>query len=583
MNQIKFRQTYIVTDEQLQNQPQRVLKHLKPRNCNEPVVRQAITCFDAEIEKLKKLDSSQCKIPQIIESFQDEQEFYIVYEYIDGENLSEQITDNNRWNQEQVIDLLQQVLEILKYLHQEGVQHLNIKPANLVKRSDGKIFLIDFGGVNEISTLAFNDQTQIVSKQPVGTKGYMPPEQENGLPLHSNCDLYALGMTAIQALTGISPDKIERNPQTNKIVWTNEIQVNHKLRQILDKMVNTEFRERYKSADEVLQDLSQIEEETQDFSQIEKTKNWNLITSMLQDKNVKKIWFVLPSVVIVIIFLIVNYIIGNQNNANNPNYVDPNPKNLPPSSLDGALNNVDIRIGGSNSMAKIKESLKESFETKYKNSRIISVPEASGKGINAVEKGEADIAASSRPLTAKEQNENHLVSVPITEDSIVFVTGRNNNPYHNGFTQEQIRKILTCQITNWSSVGGENKTIKLFIKPLNSGTSESVKSLVLNGQDFCKEPHIKILEKDSDVELLIPELKTDGIGYGSSLNLAGQQNVTIQRIDGHKWNHPDYPYKRQLFFVYKYPPSPKVEAFMKYLETPEAKQAIHNVTNITEP
>lgn len=177
MDEIKCRETYIVTDEQLQNKPEHILKHLKTRNCNQIVIKQAINCFNTEIEKLKKLDHSQCKVAQIIESFEEQQEFYIVSEYIIGQNLNTEIKTNNPWNEEQVIDLLQQVLEILKYIHQEDVKHFNIKPSNLVKRSDGKIFLIDFGGVNEISTLSFNNQTQIVSKQPVGTKGYMPPEQ----------------------------------------------------------------------------------------------------------------------------------------------------------------------------------------------------------------------------------------------------------------------------------------------------------------------------------------------------------------------------------------------------------------------
>jgi serine/threonine protein kinase len=583
MDEIKCRQTYIVTDEQLQNKPEHILKHLKTRNCNQLVIKQAINCFNTEIEKLKKLDYTQCKVAQIIEYFEEQQEFYIVSEYITGQNLNNEIKSNSSWDEEQVIDLLHQVLEILKYIHQEDVKHFNIKPSNLVKRSDGKIFLIDFGGVNEISTLSFNNQTQIVSKQPVGTKGYMPPEQENGLPLYSNCDLYALGMTAIQALTGISPDEIKKNPQTNKILWSNKIQVNKNLTQILDKMVHADFRERYQSADEVLKDLSQI-------------------TAMPRSRNIEKLLLILPNILflIVIIFLIwdknrekdnVSYSSSvKQEQAilkpSSPTILQPSPittiKPSQPELSDEELNKIDIRISGSNSMAKIKTIIKNSFEKKYKNSSMILVPGSSGEGIDAVEKGDADIAASSRPLTTEEQNKNSLVSEPIAEDRLVFVTGINNS-YQKGFSQNEIRKILVCKITNWSDFGGAKKTIRVIMKPLDSGTTTSVKDIVLQGGNFCHQPSFKILPKDNDTQLLVPELGTDGIGYASSLNIANHQTITVQRIDGYKWNDKNYPYIRKLFFVYKSPFSTKVEAFRKYLKSPEVQQEIKNITNVTEP
>ncbi|MEH2464542.1 serine/threonine-protein kinase [Nostoc sp.] len=569
MNKIKFRETYIVTDEQLQNKPEHVLKHLKTRNCNQPVIKQAIICFNAEIEKLKKLNYSQCKVAQIIESFEEQQEFYIVYEYISGENLSNEIKNNNLWNEEKVIDLLQQVLEILKYVHQEDVKHFNIKPSNLVKRSDGKIFLIDFGGVNEISTLSFNEQTQIVSKQPVGTKGYMPPEQERGLPLYSNCDLYALGITAIQALTGESPDKIEKHTQTNKIVWSNQMKVNKQLTQILDKMVHIDFRERYPSADEVLKDLSKI-------------------TAKPLANNIKNLWFIiLPLLLIgVIFFKNWNQILGkrfitSQNLITSPNSTlqpSPTPTIEPTQtpSLDDPLNSVDIRIAGSSAMSKIKETIGKELE-KYKNSRIIPDSETAGDGIDAVEKGNEEIAASSRPLTFEEKN-NNLVEELIAHDRLVFVTGKKNR-YINGFSSDQLRQIFGCEnkITNWSALGEAEKPIRVVMKPLNSGATVTIKDNVLNEKEFCPNSNFETLINNSEVEELIPKLRTDAIGYGSSLNLGNQTTVTVQRIDGHLWNDKEYPYKRNLFLVYKNPPSPKVKAFIKFVKSQEVQQAIKDI------
>ncbi|WP_445630763.1 serine/threonine-protein kinase [Nostoc sp. DSM 114167] len=577
MNKIKFRQTYIVTDEQLKKQPERVIKHLKTRNYNQPVMRQAINCFNTEIEKLKKLNYSQCKVAQIIESFEDRQEFYIVYEYINGDNLSNQITNNSLWNEEQVIDLLQQVLEILKYIHQEGVKHFNIKPSNLVKRSDGKIFLIDFGGVNEISTLTFNDETQIVSKQPVGTKGYMPPEQENGLLLYSNCDLYALGITAIQALTGETPDTIEKHPQTNKIVWSNQIKVNKQLTQILDKMVHTDFRERYQSADEVLKDLSQI-------------------TAKLRSNNITNLWLILPILLIGIIpFQNWGQILGNHFSSSPKNITPPNitlqlsptptiELTQTPSSND-PLNSVDIRIAGSSAMSIIKKTIENKFTNKYKNSRIISDSETAGDGIDAVKNGNEEIAASSRPLTLEEKNKK-LLEVMIAHDRLVFVTGIKKR-YTNGFSSDQLRQIFGCEnkITNWSALGKAEKSIRVLMKPLNSGATVTVKDSVLKGKDFCTNSNFETLSNNGEVKELISKLGTDAIAYGSSLNLGNQKTVTVQRIDGHLWYEKDYPYKRNLFLVYKNPPSPKVKAFIEFVKSPQVQQAIKDIpeTKMIEP
>ncbi|MDZ8029885.1 serine/threonine-protein kinase [Nostoc sp. DedSLP04] len=582
MDKIKFRYTYIVTDEQLQNEledvskPKHILKHLKTRDCNQLVIEQAINCFHAEIEKLKKLNYSQCQVAQIIEAYEKQQEFYIVYEYINGDNLSNKITNNNLLNEEQVIDLLQQVLKILKYIHQQNVKHLNIKPSNLIKQSDGKIFLIDFGGFNEISTLSFNDKTQGFSKQPVGTKGYMAPEQEKGHTLYSNCDLYALGMTAIEALTGVSPDEIKKNPQTNEIVWPNDKKVNKKLTQILEKMVHTDFRERYQSADEVLKDLSQI-------------------TAKPLANKIKNLWFILPLLLIGVIsfqnrsqIFVKDFINSqSQNPKTSPNSTlqpPPTPTIEPtqPPSLDDPLNRVNIRLPGSSAMSKIKKIIKGEFEKKYKYSRIILASETAGDGIDAVEKSKEDIiAASSRPLTPEEKNKN-LVEEPIAHDRLVFVTG-NKNTYTNGFSSDQLRQIFGCEITNWSALGGAEKPIRVLMKPLNSGATVTVKDNVLNGKNFCKNSNFETLSNNGEVQELIPKLRTDAIGYGSSINLAEQDNVTVQQIDGHQWDEKKYPYKRKLFLVYKNPPSPKVKAFIAFVKSREVQQAIKDIPGVIEP
>jgi serine/threonine protein kinase len=93
----------------------------------------------------------------------------------------------------------------------------------------------------------------------IGTVGYAPPEQFMGHP-RLNSDIYALGMIAIEALTGISAKNLERE-STTELAWRHVVeQTSQELADILDKMVAFDFQKRYQSAEEVLQDLAKAEE-----------------------------------------------------------------------------------------------------------------------------------------------------------------------------------------------------------------------------------------------------------------------------------------------------------------------------------
>lgn len=150
----------------------------------------------------------------------------------------------------QVISLLIEVLEILVFVHGQGVIHRDIKPANLMRRHpDGKIVLIDFGAVKEITTQMVNSQGQRISTVAIGTPGYMPIEQFHG-NTQFNSDIYALGMVGIQALTGLLADDLSRlqspnNPSTGELVWHHRAQVSPELANIIDKMVRFDYRQRY--------------------------------------------------------------------------------------------------------------------------------------------------------------------------------------------------------------------------------------------------------------------------------------------------------------------------------------------------
>ncbi|WP_414751880.1 WG repeat-containing protein [Anabaena sp. CCY 9910] len=211
--------------------------------------------FKREAAILFKLGKEHNQIPELYDFFEENREFYLVQEYIDGHDLSYEIEQGKPWSEADVIQLLQEILEVLDFVHQNNVIHRDIKPLNLMRRySDNKIVLIDFGIVKEISVLGVNSQGKISSTIPIGTRGYMPSEQLHGHPKLCS-DIYAVGMTAIQALTGLPPQELHIDPDTLEVIWREKAQVSNILADILTKMIRYNSNQRYIDAGEVLQDL----------------------------------------------------------------------------------------------------------------------------------------------------------------------------------------------------------------------------------------------------------------------------------------------------------------------------------------
>ena len=250
-----FGETYLAKDIHLPGQPVRLLKRLQPGFSEPDKIKIAERLFDTEAKTLYKLgDNKQLEglIPKLFAHFQENDEFYLVQEYIDGSDLSNEIYPDKQLSEQEVTKLLKEILEILAVVHQERVIHRDIKPSNLIRRaSDGKIVLIDFGAVKQFSSQIKNAQGKIIKTVTVGTPGYMPVEQINGEPKLCS-DIYAVGMLGIYALTGCPPDELPSDPKNLEIIWQDKVSVSPKLAKIINKMVRHNFNKRYQSAREVL-------------------------------------------------------------------------------------------------------------------------------------------------------------------------------------------------------------------------------------------------------------------------------------------------------------------------------------------
>ena len=243
-------QTYLAEDTQTKDRNRCVIKRFEPEAQDTLSWRKARYLFAREVKILKILGKSD-RIPKLLGHFEQGKGFYLVHEFVDGVDLSQEL-GAKPWSAVEVINLLREILEIVEVAHREKVIHQDIKPSNIIRRkSDGKLMLIDFGSVKKINNQMANAEGKTSLTVPIGTVGYMAPEQKSIKPRLAS-DVYAVGMIGIYALTGVEPDDIPLAHDTEIVQWHNLIQIESELTQVLDRMVSPAFTQRYASASEAL-------------------------------------------------------------------------------------------------------------------------------------------------------------------------------------------------------------------------------------------------------------------------------------------------------------------------------------------
>ncbi|WP_460192996.1 protein kinase domain-containing protein [Thermosynechococcus sp. FA-CM-4201] len=247
--------TYRAVDKLCFDQPC-VVKQLRMTEVDQqtlPILRQM---FEIEALQLHRLGSHP-QIPALYAHFEEDQNFFIVQEFIDGTPLSAEIREGEPWSSGQVRQLLLEILQPLKAVHDQQVIHRDLKPDNLLRRhSDRQIVIIDFGAVKELpaTEVLTNGRTRV--SRIIGTPAYMPVEQFAGRPKFAS-DIYAVGIIALQALTGCAPDDLVYHTKDGELDWRSQLKssVDETLASILDRMVCYDYRDRFQSVAEVLEAL----------------------------------------------------------------------------------------------------------------------------------------------------------------------------------------------------------------------------------------------------------------------------------------------------------------------------------------
>lgn len=257
--------TYKVKDSNHPNQPIRILKQLKKPTTsklnieNLPVLQQQeilnqywqeyLRLFKRETQALAKLGEEYKQIPTIFEYFDEQDEYFYVQEYIEGNSLSEEIKETHKLSEQKTITLLIEILEVLEYIQTNpgySVIHRDIKPENIIRRnSDNKLVLIDFGLAKEVTVPGIK-----VDSIMGGTKGYIAPEIILGTVSFAS-DVYSVGMIGVFAITG------ENSSYTPSLAenWQTKANVSPEFAAVLNKMVCESYKQRFQNATEALKAL----------------------------------------------------------------------------------------------------------------------------------------------------------------------------------------------------------------------------------------------------------------------------------------------------------------------------------------
>lgn len=249
--------TFLAQDCKRPGAPKCVVKHLSNSAAKQSKKYYCLqNLFAKKVAVLTKLNRVE-RVPKLLDCFEARTGFFFVQEYISGHSLEKELQPAKKWNEAQVIALLQEVLTILEFIHNLGLIHGNIKPSNVFRQAeDRRLVLSGFGCIGLVWQQA---ATSLVERTPsalaVGTPGYMPTEQALGQPRPSS-DIYALGVVAIQALTGKPPQQVWENAATGEMIWQHQVKsASPKLVQLLNKMVQPQPSERYSNATDALQAL----------------------------------------------------------------------------------------------------------------------------------------------------------------------------------------------------------------------------------------------------------------------------------------------------------------------------------------
>ncbi len=239
-----------------------IIKQLLPvesgleESLNNTTLEKALEVFTHDAQRRQGL-GDHGQIAKLLDYFEQDKRLYLVVEFIDGQSLLEESEQQGPFRETQIWELFDRLLPGLKIIHDRNIIHRDIKPENIHRRHNGELVLTNFGVSKHLATLGLAR-----TGSTIGTEGYAPPEQIRGGLAYPASDLYSLGVTCIQLLTGEWVDELY-DPLEGRWIWRERLRkrgtdVSDGLTQILSKLIQDRVNERYQSVTELLEDLHSL-------------------------------------------------------------------------------------------------------------------------------------------------------------------------------------------------------------------------------------------------------------------------------------------------------------------------------------
>ncbi|MBE9222833.1 protein kinase [Cyanobacterium stanieri LEGE 03274] len=257
-----FGAAYLAVDRYSPTMRKCVVKQFQPEgNMGEAELAVALELFEREALVLDDLGNRHPQIPDLFAYFPllvpgtingrkqgEEQYFYLVQEYIDGQDLEQELLQKGAFSEQEVTDILREVLNILTFVHENGSIHRDIKPSNIMRNREGVFYLLDFGAVKMATNHTPNPQLKSTG---IYSMGFAPPEQMAGAQVFPSTDLYALAVTCVNLLTA-QPTTDLYDAYSNTWQWRKYVTVGDRLGLTLEKMLQHNPAKRFQSARDAL-------------------------------------------------------------------------------------------------------------------------------------------------------------------------------------------------------------------------------------------------------------------------------------------------------------------------------------------
>jgi molecular chaperone DnaK len=227
-----------------------VLKVLNDYLCADPT---AVERFKREARAAKKL--SHPHIVRIHDMFQNQQKLFISMEYIEGTDLKRMLSEHTHFSEDKIIQYFLQTCDALAYAHRLGIVHRDIKPANIMITKTDAVKITDFG----IAKILRADDATKSGTAIIGTPLYMAPEQITGEGVDIRSDIYSLGITLYEMVSGNPPFYLG-NIEYHHIHTSPPPLPNHvspKLRKVIMKCIEKSPADRFQTVEEILGELKQ--------------------------------------------------------------------------------------------------------------------------------------------------------------------------------------------------------------------------------------------------------------------------------------------------------------------------------------